>query len=99
MNILALQSQIGCVFYLDCGTRAPVSAGAPMAIEGLQRSSPRNSAAKVLNKKWGVVRFYDVRRQFVVLQKYHSSVLLVFCSDYNVTVLSYLVCYNWGYMV
>jgi len=47
MNILALQSQIGCVFYLNCGTRAPVSAGPPMAIEGLQRSSPRNSAAKV----------------------------------------------------
>lgn len=40
MNILALQSQIGCVFYLDCGTRVPASAGAPIDIEGLQRSFP-----------------------------------------------------------
>lgn len=40
MNILAHQSQIGCVFYFDCGARVPASAGAPIDIEGLQRSSP-----------------------------------------------------------
>ena len=40
MNILALQSQIGCVFYFDCRTRVSASAGAPIDIEGLQRSIP-----------------------------------------------------------